>query len=80
MRFQLAATIMALLVGLMSQTPTLAMSCSDHMNQCLSMAPTRGWSNAEAARNCNRKRMKCLNTGCWFTNGKGINQCGHSKQ
>jgi hypothetical protein len=70
-----------LLVGAVHGTPTLAASsCTDAYNRCLSNAVSLGWSIAETARNCSNKRAKCLDTGCWFANRKGVNVCGHSKQ
>jgi hypothetical protein len=78
---QKALLILAtLLVGVMSAVPAMAMSCTDHYNKCISNAPTLGWSVQETARNCNNKRMKCLNTGCWFVNREGTTKCGASKQ
>jgi len=58
----------------------VAQSCTEQLSKCISNAPTLGWTAAESARNCNNKRMKCLQTGCWFINRQGTNRCGLAKQ
>jgi hypothetical protein len=72
--------IAATLLGMSEMPAMAATSCTDHYNGCLSNAVSLGWTVAETARNCSNKRSKCLNTGCWFANRKGVNVCGLPKQ
>jgi hypothetical protein len=70
----------AMLASFTSETPAFAQSCTEQFSKCIVIGPTLGFGNAENAKLCNIKRMKCLHTGCWYINRQGTTRCGISKQ